>query len=153
MQWFSLPFSELTTHQLYELLQLRVDVFIVEQNCPYSELDGLDHQPGVEHLLGYKDDKLVAYARLMPPELVYPEDSAIGRVIVHKDVRGNGMGVTLIKKAIVRCNELWSERAITIGAQAHLEKYYNSVGFQRISDVYLEDGIPHIKMRKAPIII
>ncbi|NOJ10702.1 GNAT family N-acetyltransferase [Vibrio splendidus] len=144
--WHSIPFSELSTQQLYQLLKLRVDVFVVEQNCPYPELDGKDTLAGVEHLLGYADAELVACARLLPPGTSY-DNTSIGRVATKQSARGDGLGHQLIKEALTRCEALWPNKTIDIGAQQHLENFYASHGFDTISEMYLEDDIPHVDMR------
>ena len=144
--WHSIPFSELSTQQLYQLLKLRVDVFVVEQNCPYPELDGKDTLAGVEHLLGYADEELVACARLLPPGTSY-DNTSIGRVATKQSARGDGLGHQLIKEALTRCEALWPSTTIDIGAQKHLENFYASHGFKTISEMYLEDDIPHVDMR------
>lgn len=144
--WHSIPFSELSTQQLYQLLKLRVDVFVVEQNCPYSELDGKDTLAGVEHLLGYADAELVACSRLLPPGTSY-DNTSIGRVATKQSARGDGLGHQLIKEALTRCEALWPNKTIDIGAQQHLENFYASHGFETISEMYLEDDIPHVDMR------
>ena len=144
--WHSIPFSELSTQQLYQLLKLRVDVFVVEQNCPYPELDGKDTLAGVEHLLGYADAELVACARLLPPGTSY-DNTSIGRVATKQSARGDGLGHQLIKEALTRCEALWPNKTIDIGAQQHLENFYASHGFETISKMYLEDDIPHVDMR------
>ncbi|MEZ9886762.1 GNAT family N-acetyltransferase [Vibrio splendidus] len=144
--WHSIPFSQLSTQQLYQLLRLRVDVFVVEQNCPYPELDGKDTLAGVEHLLGYADAELVACARLLPPGTSY-DNTSIGRVATKQSARGDGLGHQLIKEALTRCEALWPSKIIDIGAQQHLENFYASHGFETISEMYLEDDIPHVDMR------
>ncbi|MCX2760147.1 GNAT family N-acetyltransferase [Vibrio sp. Sgm 22] len=144
--WHSIPFSELSTHQLYQLLKLRVDVFVVEQTCPYPELDGKDTLAGVEHLLGYSDEELVACARLLPPGTSY-DHTSIGRVATKQSARGDGLGHQLLKEALTRCEDLWPSTTIDIGAQQHLENFYVSHGFKTISEMYLEDDIPHVDMR------
>ena len=144
--WHSIPFSELSTQQLYQLLKLRVDVFVVEQNCPYPELDGKDTLAGVEHLLGYADAELVACARLLPPGTSY-DNTSIGRVATKLSARGDGLGHQLIKEALTRCETLWPSTTIDIGAQQHLENFYANHGFETISEMYLEDDIPHVDMR------
>lgn len=143
--WQCLPFSQLNTQQLYQLLQLRVDVFVVEQTCPYPELDDKDHQSGVHHLLGYQNDKLIACARLLPAGISYPSVS-IGRVATAAQARGQGLGHQLLQQALHYCQQYWPNANIEIGAQAHLEAFYQQYGFTRTSDSYLEDGIPHIDM-------
>lgn len=106
--WQFLPFSQLTTTQLYQLLKLRVDIFVVEQTCPYPELDDKDHQPGVHHLLGYQDDQLIACARLLPKGLSYPSVS-IGSVAILETKRG-GTGHQLMAQALKHCESLYWER-------------------------------------------
>ncbi|WP_073584928.1 GNAT family N-acetyltransferase [Vibrio quintilis] len=143
--WQFLPFSQLTTTQLYQLLKLRVDIFVVEQTCPYPELDDKDHQPGVHHLLGYQDDQLIACARLLPKGLSYPSVS-IGRVAILETKRG-GTGHQLMAQALKHCESLWPGETIEIGAQKHLADFYGKHGFVQTSSMYLEDDIPHIDMK------
>ncbi|ASA57163.1 GNAT family N-acetyltransferase [Vibrio gazogenes] len=145
--WHLLSFPELTTTQLYQLIKLRIDVFVVEQTCPYPELDDKDHMPGVHHLLGYQDEKLVACARLMPAGISYP-GSSIGRIATHTCVRGEGVGHQLLTYAIEQCVHLWPETPIEIGAQTQLETFYRQYGFVPTSEPYLEDGISHIDMKR-----
>lgn len=150
MNWQIKAFSELTTEELYDLLKLRVDVFVVEQECYYPELDDLDRQPQVLHLLGYNDNKeLLAYSRLLPPGLVYEDESAIGRVVVAEAGRGLKLGAELMQRAVDKVDELWPNVTCHISAQEHLKKFYQSIGFEQISEMYLEDGIPHIAMRRG----
>ncbi|MGF1712603.1 GNAT family N-acetyltransferase [Vibrio kagoshimensis] len=144
--WQCIPFSQLTTQQLYELLRLRTDVFVVEQTCPYPELDGKDTVNGVHHLLGYKDAKLVACARLLPQGVTF-DNVSIGRVTTRLSARGDGLGHQLLTQALLQTERLFPSQTIDIGAQEHLEKYYEQHGFKRISEMYLEDDIPHIDMR------
>lgn len=146
LNWQCLTFGELTTTQLYALVQARINVFVVEQNCPYPELDDKDTQAGVRHLLGYENGNIVAYARLLPPGLSYPSVS-IGRVLTTSQCRGSGQGYTLIEKALAYCAEYWPEQDIEIGAQEHLAGFYGKFGFMPTSTMYLEDGIPHIDMK------
>ena len=146
INWQLHPFHELTTIQLYQMLKLRVDVFVVEQTCPYPELDDKDHQPGVHHLLGYCEGQLIACARLIPQGLSYPSVS-IGRVATAFDSRGNGLGHKLLDKAIQECQQLWPGIDIEIGAQEHLASFYSQHGFKQTSEMYLEDDIPHIDMK------
>ena len=147
MHWLCLKFSELSTMQLYQLLKLRVDVFVVEQNCPYPELDDKDHHPDVYHLLGYdyESDQLAACARLIPPGISFPQVS-IGRIATAKAKRQEGLGKQLLNKAIQQCEQHWSKQDIQIGAQVYLINFYQSFGFKRNSEDYLEDGIPHLDM-------
>ncbi|MBR9873000.1 GNAT family N-acetyltransferase [Vibrio sp. J1-1] len=147
LTWITLPFTQLTTIQLYELMRLRVDVFVVEQTCPYPELDGKDTLDGVYHLLGYQDDALVACARLLPAGTTYSNVS-IGRVVTKQTARGGGLGHKLLEEALTQCESLWPKQTIDIGAQEHLIEYYSRHGFDVVSDCYLEDGIPHVDMRR-----
>ncbi|UTV27481.1 GNAT family N-acetyltransferase [Photobacterium atrarenae] len=146
MQWQCLTFEQLTTHQLYELLKLRVDVFVVEQDCPYPELDNKDQLPHTRHLLGYQQGKLAAYLRLLAPGSTYP-NASIGRVLTAEFARGNGAGHALLKEGLAHAERLWPDHSLDIGAQSHLQPYYGRYGFEPISEEYLEDGIPHIDMR------
>ncbi len=143
--WKLIPFSQLTNIELYQLLRLRVDVFVVEQTCPYPELDGKDTLEGVFHLLGYQDDQLVACSRLLPKGTSYPSVS-IGRVATLQSARGNGLGHALLKQAVIECQKLWPNESIEIGAQQHLTNFYQQHGFTQTSEMYLEDGIPHVDM-------
>ncbi|KFZ36208.1 hypothetical protein HR45_17625 [Shewanella mangrovi] len=146
MQWQSRRFSELSASTLYQLLRLRVDVFVVEQQCAYPELDGKDCHPDARHLLAYNDaGDLLAYARLLPPGLSYAEPS-IGRVLVNPAFRQHGTGKALMKQAISLCQQYWPHQAIKIGAQEYLSSFYHALGFVAVSDMYLEDDIPHVDM-------
>lgn len=146
MNWKCLTFSQLTTEQLYQLLKLRVDVFVVEQTCPYPELDNKDKVDDVYHLLGYQDGELIAYARLLPPGISYSNVS-FGRVAIAQSARGKGLGQTLITTILSHCQQLWPNQDIDIGAQEYLLSFYQGFGFSAISKVYLEDDIPHLDMR------
>ena len=148
MEWFLKKFHELSNDELYAILQLRNEVFIVEQNCPYQDLDNKDQDAW--HLLGINEGKLTAYTRLFPPGIFYTEAS-IGRVVTSPEVRGSGIGRELMKKSIYYAENLFGKVPITIGAQLYLKIFYESLGFISFGEEYLEDGIPHIKMkRKAP---
>lgn len=143
LTWNYKKFDELDPKELYSILTLRNRVFIVEQNCVYLDTDGMDE--GSFHLCGWDGDLLAAYARIIPPGVVYPQAS-IGRVVSNPDCRKMGAGKLLMQKAIEEIYSHFDVREIKIGAQLYLESFYSSLGFKRISDVYLEDGIPHIKM-------
>ncbi|KQV88841.1 GNAT family N-acetyltransferase [Pelomonas sp. Root1237] len=146
MRWNCLRFDELSVQQLYSVLALRSEVFVVEQNCVFLDIDGLD--PQTWHLLGSGDDgKLKAYARLIPPGLKAPE-ALIGRVVTSPAARSGGVGRALMAEALVHCARLWPAHAITLHAQAHLERFYASFGFVSVGEQYIEDGIPHVEMRK-----
>jgi len=140
-----LPFNQLTVNQLYEILNLRNKVFVVEQNCPYLDTDYADLD--AIHLMIYKDENLVSYARLIKPGVKY-DTSSIGRVVVDPEFRNLKLGHVLIQNAIEAIQKNYNTSQITISAQAHLQKFYNQHGFKTISDEYLEDNIPHVKMFK-----
>ncbi|PKH03564.1 GNAT family N-acetyltransferase [Psychromonas sp. MB-3u-54] len=146
ISWLLLPFNKLSTAQLYELIKLRVDVFVVEQNCPYPELDSKDNLDGVHHLLGVRHGEIIACARLLPAGTTY-ENVSIGRVATKDTARGNGLGHQLLSNALKQCENLWPGQTIDIGAQQHLVLFYQGHGFKPTSAMYLEDGIPHIDMR------
>lgn len=146
LQWREVTFKELTLEQLYSLMKLRVDVFVVEQRCPYIELDNKDTLITTRHLLGIDDtNKLIAYSRVLAPGVSYPQAS-IGRVVIHQSYRGEGLAYHLMQQAITLSNTYWPNDSICIGAQYHLKPFYESIGFQQVSDMYREDGIPHIDM-------
>lgn len=141
--WSCKAFNELTPSELYFILQLRNEVFVVEQNCVYQDCDDKDRQS--YHFMGWQQDKLVAYTRLMPAGIAYDEIS-IGRVVTSPSVRGTKTGRELMVRSIEKIHELFGKSAIQIGAQLYLKKFYESLGFIQNSNVYLEDGIDHIKM-------
>ena len=145
IRWTLQEFSELTNFDLYELLKLRSAIFVVEQNCVFPDMDDKDYSS--YHLCGWNNDKLVAYTRLLPPGLAY-ENCSIGRVVTAASVRRQGVGRLLMKKSIEACQQLFSSRDIEIGAQLYLEQFYGSFQFKREGEVYLEDGIDHIHMRR-----
>ena len=143
MQWEIKSFDQLSLQELYTILTLRTNVFVVEQACPYPDLDGKD--PNCLHLLGTINGELVAYLRILPAGLRYDEVS-IGRVVVKPSHRGKGLGRLMMEQAIHCITNEWKESQIKIGAQAYLEKFYQSLGFEPVSEVYLEDDIPHLDM-------
>ena len=148
IKWDIQNFRELDVAQLYAVLKLRVDVFVVEQACAYAELDEYDRHIETRHLTGHDEfSELIAYARLLPPGLRYPEVN-LGRFVVRKESRGKGIGHTLLDKALKEIEINWPGGAIKVSAQDYLQKFYEQYGFARVSDVYLEDGIPHIEMVK-----
>ncbi len=148
--WQAKTFTELSLNQLYDLLKLRVDIFVVEQTCFYPDLDGekdqLDRHPNTLHLLGYQGDKLVGYLRVLPKGQSYPNNISIGRVVIAVNARGCGLGHELMAKGISLCHQYFPSEVIKISAQQHLRAYYHEHGFSQVSDMYLEDGIPHIAM-------
>lgn len=146
MNFECLPFTDLSTTQLYEILHLRSEVFVVEQTCAYQDLDRKDTQTGVQHLMMFDNKQLFGYARLLPPGISY-DNSSIGRIIISPIIRDKGLGRLLIQEAIDRTFVLWPNVGITIGAQSHLSKMYQNFGFNEISEHYLEDGILHVDMQ------
>lgn len=146
--WQDLHHSELSTARLYQLLALRNAVFIVEQQCPYLDIDGLDLHGNNRHLLGGVEDKLLAYARILGPDSA-GQPVKIGRVIVSGDARGLNLGSRLMEQAIHSCERHWPGLAIFLSAQAHLQDFYGRLGFTAVSEEYLEDNIPHIDMQRA----
>ena|SRR6056297_3660402 len=136
-------FEELNLHQLYEVLQLRAEVFVVEQDCVYQDIDGKDEK--ALHVLGYDNKKLVAYTRIFPPG-IYFKEAAIGRVVVRKSDRKNKYGHEIMSASIKAVKETYNTSTIKLSAQTYLTKFYEGHGFSKIGEGYLEDGIPHIAM-------
>jgi ElaA protein len=147
MIWTLKPFNELTAKELYNILQLRNEVFIVEQNCPYQDLDNKDLRAW--HLMGMQDGNLLAYSRLLAPGISYSE-SSIGRIVSSPSARKKGIGKKLMLESIDQIRNLFQTDTIRIGAQLYLQKFYESFGFNTDSDIYLEDDIPHIQMLRKP---
>lgn len=142
-------FSQLSVEALFEIMKLRVDVFVVEQQCAYPELDEYDRHSVTTHLSGRNDvGELIAYVRLLPPGLRYPEVS-LGRFVVRADFRKKGIGHELLQAALLEISDCWPKMSIKISAQDYLQEFYAQYGFSRVSDIYLEDGIPHLEMVKA----
>jgi len=151
LQWEAKTFHQLALDQLFEILKLRIDVFVVEQQCPYPELDNCDRHMETRHLSGRDEGgQLMAYARILPPGLRYPEVN-LGRFVVEAKARGKGAGRQLLRTALDVMQECWPGSAIRISAQDYLQEFYAQSGFTRVSDVYLEDGIPHVEMLKKPL--
>ncbi|MEY8870742.1 GNAT family N-acetyltransferase [Meridianimaribacter flavus] len=136
-------FQELTTQELYDILQLRSKVFVVEQNCVYQDIDGKDQE--ALHVLGFIGKKLVAYTRIFKPG-DYFEKASIGRVVVEAHERKFKHGYKIMQYSIQAIKEHYNEIDIKISAQCYLNKFYNNLGFKAIGEEYLEDGIPHITM-------
>ena len=139
-------FNELSTVELYSLLQLRSEVFVVEQNCVYQDVDGKDEK--AIHVLGYYNEELVAYSRLFDKGY-YFEETSIGRVVVKQQYRDKKFGHDLMRASIEAIKDNFNEVIIEISAQEYLQKFYESHGFVKISEMYLEDDIPHIRMKKG----
>ena len=147
MKWNTTKFHQLTPDQLYDILKLRVNIFVVEQKCPYPELDDKDRHVETRHMTAYDDSRLIAYTRLLPPGLSYP-DISVGRFAVEPSARNQGTGSLLMEKTLEEIDKIWPDKPIRISAQVHLSKFYEKFGFIIVSDSYLEDGIPHIEMLK-----
>jgi ElaA protein len=145
LEWKIKRFEALSTRELYDLLQLRAEVFIVEQNCVYQDIDGKDEK--ALHLIGQDNGKTVAYARLFKPR-DYFEEASIGRVVVNEKSRSKKLGHILMREAIQIIETHFEETKITISAQLYLKRFYESHGFIQTSEMYLEDDIPHIQMKK-----
>jgi ElaA protein len=141
--WTLKSFDDLTVHELYAILQLRIEVFIVEQKCAFQDADNKDQLS--YHLMAWNDDILAAYTRLVPANVSFKEIS-IGRVVTASQFRNAGLGKELMKQSIDSIWKLWNKQSIRIGAQLYLKNFYQSLGFEQASDVYLEDGIEHIEM-------
>ena len=146
IDWRLINFPDLTLRELYDALRLRSEVFVVEQNCVFLDQDGVDEY--CFHLLGYQNDQLVAYCRIAPPGTIYKEPS-IGRVVTLLTIRKTGAGKELMRRAIKAVYDIYGNIPVKIGAQLYLKRFYESFGFEQISDVYLEDGIKHIYMQKT----
>ncbi|HVW95719.1 MAG TPA: GNAT family N-acetyltransferase [Mucilaginibacter sp.] len=136
-------FDDLSVHELYQILKLRSEVFVLEQECLYQDMDGKDQQ--CHHLMMFEDGELAAYTRLLPAGVSFAEAS-IGRVVVHPEFRGRGLARKLMKQSVAHCYELFGKQPVRIGAQYYLKDFYSSIGFEQQGDIYLEDGIEHIEM-------
>jgi ElaA protein len=143
IRWQLTKFNELTPFELYAILQLRNEVFVVEQNCVFQDADNKDQRS--YHLMGWSEDRLIAYSRLIPAGIAY-EFVSIGRVVTAPDKRRNGTGKELMSEALKASVELFGNVSIKLGAQLYLKSFYESFGFVQSSDIYIEDGIPHIEM-------
>lgn len=143
MEWCVRSFGELSTGELYALLKLRADIFVVEQECAYADPDGKD--PLALHLLGYEGAELAACARIFGPG-DYLEQASIGRVAVNSKYRGRHLGKQLMHRALEAVRERWGAVPVALSAQTYLLKFYRELGFVETGAEYLEDGIPHIMM-------
>ncbi|KEI71388.1 GNAT family N-acetyltransferase [Endozoicomonas elysicola] len=139
-------FDQLDVHTLYQLLKLRVDVFVVEQTCPYPELDDKDTLPSTRHLYLKEQGKVLAYARCLAPGISFEQGSAIGRVVVNPDSRGQGYVKVIMAEAIKTCQQHWIDKPVLVSAQSYLVGFYQSLGFVVLGESYDEDGIPHQDM-------
>lgn len=146
MKFYTAPFAEIPAEKMYRILALRSDVFVVEQNCAYQDLDGKD----LQSLWVWAEDgqgEIHATARLLPAGISYHEIS-IGRVCTSLLSRRTGLGKLLMEECIQQCESLWGKHTITISAQQYLLKFYNELGFVEEGEMYLEDDIPHLKMKR-----
>lgn len=143
MNWHVKEFNQLTTKELYEILKVRAEVFVVEQQCIFQDLDSKDEVSF--HLFIEDNSEIVAYLRILPPNISYSE-AAIGRVLTKAEHRKKGISRKLVQNAINFVTDSLGEQTIRISAQAYLLKFYNDLGFESVSEVYLEDGIEHIEM-------
>ncbi len=147
IQWKLVPFEHLSLDDLYDVIQARLEVFVVEQDCPYQDVDGRDKAS--IHVFGRdQEGEIVAYARITKPGVRFAEPS-IGRVITTRKGRGQGLGRTLMERAIEAIEQDFPGEPIRISAQQYLEKFYGSLGFQTVSEPYLEDNIPHLEMVRS----
>ena len=139
-------FDELSIYELYAILQLRLEVFVVEQDCVYQDVDGKDQK--ALHVLGFKNNQLIAYTRLFKPG-DYFDESSIGRVVVAKKERHFKYGQDIMQSSIEAIKQYYNETTIKISAQVYLKSFYNNLGFNEVGEEYLEDDIPHIAMIKT----
>ena len=145
MKFKCVPFKDLSVYELYDIFALRLEVFSVEQNCPYQDADGKDLEGW--HLMGLDTEGvLVAYTRLLPKGVAYKNYASIGRVVNSPKVRGLGYGKILMSESIAQMQKLFPTQPVKIGAQTYLLKFYQSLGFESTVEEYLEDGIPHTSM-------
>lgn len=148
VEWVCKHHEDLGKEQLYAIMRLRNEVFVVEQKCLYQDLDGQDLTSDTHHLMAWQDDVLVAYLRLLDPQS-QGGDVVIGRVIVAPVARGTGLGHRMMEEALKRIEDIWPQTPIYLSAQAHLQGYYGRYGFEVAGEEYLEDDIPHIGMRRS----
>lgn len=144
IKWITKQFSELTNLELYAMLRLRSEVFVLEQNCIFLDLDNNDQK--AYHTLGFLEDELIASTRLFNVDIMYKGYQSIGRVVGAAKYRGLGVGKALMQHSIIECERLFGKNPIKIGAQLYLKKFYAEQGFEQSGEVYLEDDIDHIPM-------
>lgn len=141
-------FQDLNLEELYTIMVLRQEVFVVEQDCPYLDADGKDQASW--HVMGTDAaGKLKAYTRICPPGVSYDGYVSIGRVIIDEEIRGTQEGYRLMEKSIAECEDRFPGLASKLSAQSHLERFYNKLGYKAVGEGYLEDGIPHIAMIRS----
>jgi ElaA protein len=144
MNFICKPFTELTIDEWHDIAALRQIVFVVEQNCAYLDIDGKDKIAW--HLMGYENNELAAYTRLLPKGVAYEQFTSIGRVVTHPNHRRKGSGIALMETSIAQVEQLFGKGAIKIGAQQYLTTFYQKFGFEVVGEMYLEDNIPHVPM-------
>ncbi len=144
MEWSIKHFKQLSPEEFYQWTQLRLEVFVVEQNCPYQDLDGKDLSS--YHVLGKANGRVLAGSRLLPPGLSYEGFASIGRVVTHPEIRHTGAGRLVMKQSLSYCESFFEGSAIKISAQSYLIRFYESFGFEKTGEEYLEDNIPHWAM-------
>lgn len=148
--WVSKPFDALSAREIHRILMLRQDVFVIEQECIYPDIDDKDDDS--IHVFGVdQEQRVVAYARLVPPGRKYAEP-AVGRVVVAGQGRGVGLGYRLMECVLAEADKIYPGLGNRISAQAHLKAFYEAFGYTQVSEVYDEDGIPHIEMLRPPVI-
>ena len=147
LRWVTKTFSELTVDELYDVLRLRSEVFVVEQKCIFLDIDNNDRK--AFHTIGLIGDEVVATTRLFEKDIMYDGYQSIGRVVSASKHRGLGIGKALMQYSISECERLFGKGPIKIGAQLYLNKFYSEQGFEKSGDVYLEDDIDHIPMIRA----
>ena len=145
--WQCRHFSQLSIEQVYEIFRARNEVFVVEQNCPYQDCDNKDLD--AMHITGHMENNLVAYTRILSPDISFPGAASIGRVLTASIARKKGIGKALMKYSIQQSENLYQNFPIIIAAQLYLEKFYMDFGFNRSSENFLEDNIPHLLMHRA----
>ena len=145
LEWKLKKFAELSNEELYQILRLRSEVFVVEQHCNFMDMDNKDQK--CSHLLGYDGDRLLAYSRIVPAQVSY-EFPSIGRIVVSPQGRGMGLGIELLNVSIAQLETMYGKSKIRIGAQLYLKKFYGFFGFFQSGDIYLEDDIEHIEMTR-----
>ena len=146
LTWVTKTFTELLLDELYKILQLRQEVFILEQACVYSDLDNKDQHS--HHLMAWDGDTLAAYTRIIPYGLSYADAMSVGRVVVAPPFRGKGLGYELMNRSVESLYKLYGKQTIKIGAQKHLKSFYNQLQFEQTSEAYMDAGIPHIEMTR-----
>ena len=147
LRWVTKTFTELNANELYAILRLRSEVFVVEQNCIFLDMDNNDQK--AYHTIGFIGEEVVATTRLYDKNIMYDGYQSIGRVVGSPRHRGLGIGKALMQYSIQECVRLFGKGPIKIGAQLYLKKFYNEQGFEQSGDVYLEDEIDHIPMIRA----